>query len=193
MRLLRLQGDIAFGQSIDRMFVRKITLSQKLRYLIDNSLSGGTASLIGWLGVVTLLIILMASSLLVINNWQPANDNAAPASNSIVLPETDALSATPTTEPAIPSEPNATEAGGYSFAEAAWQSLMRSLDAGMIGGDAADDNGNGWAFRLWGLVITLAGLFIVGSLISILSAAWKTNWTSCVKAILWYLSKKTTH
>uniref|UniRef100_UPI000B34E8A5 CASTOR/POLLUX-related putative ion channel n=1 Tax=Crenothrix polyspora TaxID=360316 RepID=UPI000B34E8A5 len=48
-------------------------------------------------------------------------------------------------------------------------------DAGTVGGDAADDNGNGWAFRLWGLVITLAGLFIVSSLISILSSGLESK------------------
>lgn len=145
--------------------MRKITLSQKLRYYFDNSLSGGTASLIGWLALITLCIILIASSILVINNWQPASDTPQSISNTIP------------TDDALPNNAVASDntADAYSFPEAAWQTLMRSLDAGTVGGDAADDNGNGWEFRLWGLVITLAGLFIVGSLISILSTGLESK------------------
>lgn len=146
--------------------MRKITLAQKLRYHFDNSLSGGTASLIGWLALITLFIILAASTVLVLNNWQPAG-NAPSVSTSNSLVTDDAI---PPSETTLSTDSSAPESSRYSFSEAAWQSLMRSLDAGTVGGDAADDNGNGWAFRLWGLVITLAGLFIVGSLISILSS-----------------------
>uniref|UniRef100_UPI001C4F4049 hypothetical protein n=1 Tax=Crenothrix polyspora TaxID=360316 RepID=UPI001C4F4049 len=107
--------------------MRKITLSQKLRYHFDNSLSGGTASLIGWLALITLLIILAASTLLVINHWQPANDAAPQPISGMVLPTDEPL---PPDDIALASDTSATEASGYSFPEAAWQSLMRSLDAG---------------------------------------------------------------
>jgi voltage-gated potassium channel Kch len=152
--------------------MRKITLSQKLRYHFDNSLSGGTASLIGWLALITLLIILIASSILVINNWQPANDAAPPPLSNVNLPTGDPLTID---KQNLATDTDATETSGYSFPEAAWQALMRSLDAGTVGGDAATNDGNGWAFRAWGLVITLSGLFIVGSLISILSSGLESK------------------
>jgi len=149
--------------------MNKIPLAKKLRYHFDNSLSGGTASLIGWLGLITLVIILVASTLLVINQWSPASENAPQAINTLSDDEL------PDTELAPVVGNTTTQPSGYSFAEAAWQSLMRSLDAGTVGGDAADDSGNGWAFRIWGLIITLTGLFIVGSLISILSTGLESK------------------
>lgn len=50
-----------------------------------------------------------------------------------------------------------------SFAEAAWMSLMRTLDAGTMGGDT------GIGFRVIMLLVTLGGIFIVSTLIGILS------------------------
>src|SRR5690349_7999077 len=50
-----------------------------------------------------------------------------------------------------------------SFAEAAWMSLMRTLDAGTMGGDT------GLPFRVVMLGVTLGGIFIVSTLIGILS------------------------
>jgi len=49
------------------------------------------------------------------------------------------------------------------FLEAAWMSLMRTLDAGTMGSDA------GWGFRLIMLLVTIGGIFIVSTLIGILS------------------------
>lgn len=50
------------------------------------------------------------------------------------------------------------------FVEAAWASLMRTLDPGTMSGDA------GWSFRLIMLLVTLAGIFIVSALIGVLSS-----------------------
>lgn len=51
-----------------------------------------------------------------------------------------------------------------SFLEAMWLSLMRTMDAGTMGGDA------GWGFRLvMFLLPTLGGVFIISSLIGVLS------------------------
>lgn len=50
-----------------------------------------------------------------------------------------------------------------SFFEAAWMSLMRTLDAGTMGGDT------GIGFRVVMLLVTLGGIFIVSTLIGILS------------------------
>lgn len=49
------------------------------------------------------------------------------------------------------------------MSEALWMSLMRTLDAGTMGGD------QGWEFRLMMLFVTLGGIFIISALISILS------------------------
>ena len=54
---------------------------------------------------------------------------------------------------------------GVSFVEGAWQSLMATLDSDTMGGD------DGWPFRVWRFLATLAGLFIVSILIGIISAA----------------------
>lgn len=50
-----------------------------------------------------------------------------------------------------------------SFSEAAWMSLMRTLDAGTMGGDT------GPGFRIVMLLVTIGGIFIVSTLIGILS------------------------
>ncbi len=55
------------------------------------------------------------------------------------------------------------EAGRLSFAEAAWESLMRTLDSGTMGGDT------GTGFRLVMLFVTLGGIFIVSALVGVLN------------------------
>lgn len=52
-----------------------------------------------------------------------------------------------------------------SFIEGSWQSLMRTLDAGTMGGD------EGWKFRAVAFLVTLGGIFIISTLIGILSSA----------------------
>ena len=52
-----------------------------------------------------------------------------------------------------------------NFTEGSWQSLMRTLDSGTMGGD------NGWPFRIVALMATLGGIFIVSALIGVLSNA----------------------
>lgn len=51
------------------------------------------------------------------------------------------------------------------FWEAFWRNLMRTLDAGTMGGDA------GWAFRIAMLLVTIGGVFVISTLIGILSSA----------------------
>jgi len=41
------------------------------------------------------------------------------------------------------------------FIEAFWESLMRTLDSGTMGGDT------GWGFRIVMLFVTLTGIFVV--------------------------------
>lgn len=50
-----------------------------------------------------------------------------------------------------------------SFGEAVWESMMRTLDSGTMGGDT------GWAFRAIMLFVTLGGIFVVSTLIGVLS------------------------
>ena len=51
-----------------------------------------------------------------------------------------------------------------SFGEALWQSMLRAIDAGTIGGDTP------WGFRFIGLAITVMGIFVVSALIGILAS-----------------------
>lgn len=50
------------------------------------------------------------------------------------------------------------------FYEAAWQSLMHALDAGAVGAD------QGWSFRFIMLLVTIGGIFILSSLIGVLTS-----------------------
>ncbi len=50
-----------------------------------------------------------------------------------------------------------------SFIEAAWESLMRTLDSGTMGGDA------GWGFRIVMLFVTLGGIFVISTLIGVIT------------------------
>ena len=50
-----------------------------------------------------------------------------------------------------------------SFTEAAWESLMRTLDSGTMGGDT------GTGFRIIMLFVTLGGIFVVSALIGVLN------------------------
>ncbi|MBV9924257.1 MAG: NAD-binding protein [Acidobacteria bacterium] len=109
------------------------TLSQRLRYAFDRSLSRGTASLIGWLALGSFIIVITATAVLLLTGVGP--------------------------EAAEGQEPQA-----FSFAEAFWQSLMRSIDPGTVAGDT------GWGYRVLMFAVTVGGIFIVSLLISILSS-----------------------
>jgi ion channel POLLUX/CASTOR len=54
---------------------------------------------------------------------------------------------------------------GLSFGEAMWESLMRTLDSGTMGGDT------GTGFRAIMLFVTLGGVFVVSALIGVLNNA----------------------
>lgn len=59
-----------------------------------------------------------------------------------------------------------TETGtvALSFPEAVWESLMRTFDAGTMGADS------GWGFRWVMLFVTVGGIFVVSTLIGVLTA-----------------------
>lgn len=56
-----------------------------------------------------------------------------------------------------------------SFWEAFWRNLVRTLDAETLGDDA------GWGFRIAMLVVTIGGVFVISTLIGILSSAIETK------------------
>ena len=103
-------------------------LGARLRYEFDKSMAAGPVALIGWLAVVSLLIIIFAGLFLAVTGIAPDGGEA------------------------------------LGFLEGFWASLMRTLDAGTMGGDT------GWSYRLIMLLVTLAGIFIVSALIGVLSA-----------------------
>lgn len=118
---------IRYKKSVFKTTMKQITFWQKLRYWFDNSLSGGTVSLIAWLAVISLIVILISAIFLIITGLYMGD------------------------------EP-------YTFAEAFWQSLMRSIDAGSVAGD------EGWSFRMWMFLVTIFGIFIFSSLIGVLTS-----------------------
>lgn len=106
----------------------KISTVERLRYEFDKSMAAGPIALIGWLALVSLVVIVLAAGFLALTRIGP--DDGQP----------------------------------LSFIEAMWQSLMRTMDAGTMGGDA------GWDFRIVTLIVTLAGIFVFSALIGILSS-----------------------
>jgi voltage-gated potassium channel Kch len=56
-----------------------------------------------------------------------------------------------------------------SFGEALWQNLLRALDSGTFAGDV------GWPFRIAMLIVTVFGIFVVASLIGIVSAGFDSQ------------------
>ena len=60
--------------------------------------------------------------------------------------------------------PETEEGASMGVGETLWQTLMRAMDAGTVAGDA------GWGFRILMFVVTLGGIFILSTLIGILSS-----------------------
>ncbi|MCP4176823.1 MAG: potassium transporter TrkA [bacterium] len=106
----------------------EIKLKQKIRYYFDNTLSRGTSSIIGWLAILSLLIVVFFGTIYTVFGLNMEGEE------------------------------------NMDFFEALWQSLMRSTDPGTVAGDS------GWVFRLVGLVITIGGIFILSTLIGVLTS-----------------------
>ncbi|MDI6838743.1 MAG: hypothetical protein QMD99_23900, partial [Rhizobiaceae bacterium] len=100
----------------------------RLRYEFDKSMAAGAVALIGWLALVSLVVIIIAAAFLSLTGVGP--DDGSPV----------------------------------TFIEAAWESLMRTMDAGAMGAD------QGWSFRGVSLVVTFAGIFVFSALISVISS-----------------------
>ncbi|MGQ9706646.1 MAG: CASTOR/POLLUX-related putative ion channel [bacterium] len=104
--------------------MEKVSFVDKFRYAFDNIMSKGPVALIGWLGVLSVLLIVIISLII----W---STNIAP---------------------------------DYNFVQIVWMSLMRTLDAGTMGGDTGP-----WAFLFGMFAVTLGGIFIISTLIGILT------------------------
>lgn len=110
--------------------MKKVTFGQKFRYKFDNTMSKGAGALMMWLGIITLIIILIATAIILFGvNPQGEDGTAQP----------------------------------LGVFDALWESLMRSMDAGTVAGD------KGWPYRILMLLVTLSGIFILSTLIGILS------------------------
>ena len=109
---------------------RRPSLRERLSYAFDSSLSRGPAMLIVWLGVVSVLMIVVLSGIVWLAGLVPVEDGASPK----------------------------------GFLEVAWMSLMRTLDAGTMGGDEGS-----WPFLISMLTVTFGGIFVISTLIGALS------------------------
>lgn len=107
---------------------RNISFKERFSYWFDNLMAKGPIALIGWLGLLSLMLVIIAGIVVTAAGFAPENE--AP----------------------------------LGFIEAAWNSLMRTLDPGTMGGDT------GWGFRLTMLGVTLGGIFIVSTLIGVLAS-----------------------
>jgi ion channel POLLUX/CASTOR len=108
--------------------MKTITWRDRLRYQFDKSMAAGPIALIGWLAVISLVVIVIAGLFLALTGI--AQEGGEPV----------------------------------SFIEGAWESLMRTMDAGAMGGDV------GWGFRGVSLAVTVAGIFVFSALIGVLSS-----------------------
>lgn len=76
--------------------------------------------------------------------------------------------------------------GALDFAESAWQSFMRTIDAGTIGGDT------NWTFRAIAFLVTVGGIFIFSTLIGVLSSGIESKLDSLRKGRSFVIEKNHT-
>lgn len=129
---------------------RKITFSLHLRYAFDNTMSAGPIALIGWLTLVSIVIIITAASIITLIGVAP--EGAEPA----------------------------------GFMESLWISAMRAMDAGAVAGDT------GTGFRAVMMVVTIGGIFVVSTLIGVLSSSIEAKLDSLRKGRSFVIEKQHT-
>ena len=115
---------------------KKPSLRQRFQYVTDNLMSKGPGAMIVFLAVVSLVIILLVSAAVKLSGLSPSITDLA-----------------------------SSQERAATFGEIAWMGLMRTLDAGTMGGDRGS-----WPFLLAMFVVTLGGVFVVSSLIGIISS-----------------------
>jgi len=106
----------------------------RLRSWFDRTMDRGTPALIGWLGVTSLVLIVVVSLVV----WL--------------------------------FDPDDTETQG-GFFQVAWESLLRAMDSGTIGGDTSTHI----LFLAPMFVVTIGGIFIVSSLIGVLTTGMNSR------------------
>lgn len=110
----------------------EISWRQKLRYMFDNTMSRGTPALIMWLGIISIIMVVIIALITALLGILFNDETQVP---------------------------------GGGFVEYFWAGLMRTLDAGTMGGDTGN-----FVFLLTMLAVTLGGIFIVSTLIGVLSS-----------------------
>ena len=114
----------------------EITWRDRLRYRFENTLSKGTIAIIGWLALLSGVIVNLAALILAaMNVGQDPADHEHP----------------------------------YGFYEGVWQSMLRTLDPGVLAGD------NGWPLRVLMLSVTIGGIFIVSILIGTITSGLESR------------------
>ncbi|MCC7421283.1 MAG: NAD-binding protein [Planctomycetaceae bacterium] len=117
---------------------RPVTFTDRLRYRFEDTLSAGPIAIIGWLAILSLIIVLVAGGVIALGGITAGVD-----------------------EKGDPDQ--------WSFTEAAWNSLMRTFDAGNM----ADDKG--WPLRAVTLLVTIGGIFIVSTLIGTITSGMENR------------------
>jgi len=112
-----------------------VSFKQRFRYWFDNTMSKGAWSLIAWLGVLSAIMILVASFII-----------------------------------ALGVRPEWANEEGMSLPHIVWQNLMRTIDAGTMGGDAGS-----WPAMFLMLFVTLGGIFIFSALIGVLNSGLESK------------------
>ena len=114
--------------------MKRIRLFDRLRYAFDNSMSRGPIAVIGWLAMVSAMLILAIAFVVYIFGVAP--DGFGPEGHEHT-----------------------------GFVDVVWLSLMRTLDSGTMGGDAGR-----WPFLFAMLGVTLGGIFVISTLIGVMTS-----------------------
>jgi len=100
------------------------TFAHRIRYASDEAFARGTIVLIGWLAVISLVIILASALLVWLLRLAPEN----------------------------------------SLPQLIWSSFMHTMDAGTVAGDSGS-----WPYLFVMLLVTMGGIFVLSTLIGILT------------------------
>src|SRR5689334_17514151 len=133
------------------MSMCRVRITDRLRFAFDNSMARGPIELIGYLGLASLGLIVLAAAAVVVLHIVPEGEREPPP-----------------------------------FFEAAWQSLLRTLDAGTMGDD------KGPPFRGAMLFVTLGGIFLVSALIGVINSGIEDKLTELRKGRSFVLERDLT-
>src|ERR1041385_339788 len=126
----------------------KASFRERMRYSFENTLSKGPIAIIGWLAVISILIVLISAIVITIAHLLGnPNDTSKPP----------------------------------GFMEAAWQSLMRTMDSGNLANDGNDSDVHAmtrmekWSIRGMMMLVTIGGIFILSTLIGTLTSGLESK------------------